>query len=237
MLRDWSWFQPSPLNFPVAKRRRRMWRRWAKRYQATSLFKLLKQIEAEREHRLQKPVGESQNYFWLLPFRARLRRIIAACKTHGQQGEAAAIRYYLAYCPPGMIPICVWLIGKCCDRFHSYPISEICRHQSAQYRKHIAKALKRLEEWWMLEDFARLYPDDATVQRIAAPTTTHRPFRQRLLQYSRLVDDSHAGEVATPSHMPYWARDDQWERTPPKSVLFIRRMLRRIQHLVRWGVS
>ena len=237
MLRDWSWFHPAPQNFSVDKKRQRMWRRWATYYRKTSTFNLLKQLEAECEQSSQATAGGAQTNFWLLPFRARFRAIIAASKKERWQVEAEAIRYYMAYCPPGMIPICVWLIGKCCDRFHSYPLSQICRHQSSQYRKHIAKALRRLEEWWMLDDLAHLYPYDPRLQRLAAPTITDRPFRQRLSQYVQSVDDSHAGEVVTPSRMPYWAQNDFWTLTPPKSVLFIRRMLRRIRHLVRWGVG
>jgi hypothetical protein len=43
--------------------------------------------------------------------------------------------------------------------------------------------------------------------------------------------------VSTSSRMPYWALERSWERSPPKSIVFIRRMLRRIRHWVRWGVS
>jgi hypothetical protein len=57
------------------------------------------------------------------------------------------------------------------------------------------------------------------------------------MNYKRDVDDSHADEVATPSRMPFWSVEKSWEYTPPKNTQLIRRMLRRIQHWVRWGVG
>jgi hypothetical protein len=237
VLRDFSWFQPAPRNFTVPKSRQRMWRRWAHGYHATSVFDLLKKIEAKREQVAFISSRGNHDVCWLLPFRSRFRRTIAKFKATYQQSEAEAIRYYMASCPAEMIPVCIWLLGRCCDRFHSYPISEFCRHQPSQLRKHVAKALRRLEEWWLLEDLARLYPPDERLQRFAKPTTTYRPFRQRLTQYVQSVDDSHAGEVATPSRMPYWAQESYWTYTPPKSASFIRRMLHRIRHWVRWGMS
>jgi hypothetical protein len=64
-----------------------------------------------------------------------------------------------------------------------------------------------------------------------------RSFRDRLKNYKRLVDDSRADEVATPSLMQYWAMEERWHYTPPKSRDLIRRMLRRIRHWVRWGIT
>jgi hypothetical protein len=80
-------------------------------------------------------------------------------------------------------------------------------------------------------------PDDARLQWLATASTVRRPFPDRLRNFKSMVDDSHAGEVATPSRMPYWAREVAWEYSPPKSVHVIRRMLRRIRHWVRWGVE
>jgi hypothetical protein len=101
----------------------------------------------------------------------------------------------------------------------------------------VAKALWRLEAWLLLEEMATLYPEDAKVRWFAESRVTHRPFRERLSNFVKSVDDSHADEVATPSRMPYWAREKSWEYTPPKSRDLIRRMLRRIRHWVRWGVT
>jgi hypothetical protein len=37
--------------------------------------------------------------------------------------------------------------------------------------------------------------------------------------------------------MQYWAMEERWHYTPPKSRDLIRRMLRRIRHWVRWGIT
>ncbi len=237
MFRDSFWFRPAPRNFAVDKRRQRVWRRWANYFRATPEFQLLKQIEAERDQVVLRTTREGQNVYWLLPFRGKFRRIFSAYNSTCQQGELEAIRYYMANCPREMIPICIWLIGKCGDRYRAYEISEFCRNPSAPGRKHVAKALRRLDAWWLLEEMASHYSYDARVQQFAKTPMVHRPFRERLSRYVRSVDDSHADEVFTPSRMPYWALDESWSYTPPKSVLLIRRMLRRIRHWVRWGVS
>jgi hypothetical protein len=70
-----------------------------------------------------------------------------------------------------------------------------------------------------------------------AAKKSRRSFTERLDNFTRNVDDSHADEVFTPSRMPFWALERSWEYTAPKSVVLIRRMLRRIRHWVRWGVS
>jgi hypothetical protein len=101
----------------------------------------------------------------------------------------------------------------------------------------VAKALRRAEAWALLDDMAEAYPLDPKIQWFATASIAHRPFHERLQNFARNVDESHAGEVFTPSRMPFWALDRSWERTPPKSREFIRRMLWRIRHWVRWGVS
>ncbi len=227
MLGDFSWFQPAPRNFSVSKATLRIWRRWGKDYQNTREFKLLKQIEAECEHAV----------LWLLPYRDKLRQTFPGFDYFCQPNNVGLIHYYMAYCPAEMIPICIWLISKCADRFHLYGISEFRRDMSPNLRKHVAKALRRLQAWPLLEEMAALYPEDAKVQWFATAHITHRPFADRLSNYVQSVDDSHAGEVATPSRMPFWSLETYWDYTPPKSVQLIRRMLRRIRHWVRWGVS
>jgi hypothetical protein len=112
------------------------------------------------------------------------------------------------------------------------------RHDpSPQLRKHVAKALRRLEAWVWLDEMARANSDNPKIQNYSRSRITHRPFRERLSNYVQSVDDSHAGDVVTPSRMPYWAMEKSWEYTPPKSRDLIRRLLRRIRHWVRWGVT
>jgi hypothetical protein len=237
MLRDFSWFHPAPRNFVVDKRRQRVWKRWAKFYRATPGYKLLEQIEAARPQVASKATERGVEIFWLLPFRRRFRRTFARLRSIGQEVDVEAIRYYMAFCSTDMIPICIWLIGKCGVRFHAYDISQFCSEQPSQIRKHVAKALRRLEARWLLEEMAGRYRFDEAIQRFADSPVIHQPFPERLSRYVQSVDDSHADEVVTPSRMPFWSLEKSWDYTPPKSVLAIRRMLRRIRHWVRWGVG
>jgi hypothetical protein len=136
-----------------------------------------------------------------------------------------------------MVPIAIWLWGKCADRFRLYGLSGFCYYRSPMVRKHVAKALRRLEAWSLLDDMAAAFPDDEKIRWFASAPISHGPFAERLANFKRNVDDSHAGEVVTPSRMPFWAAERAWDLTPPKGVHLIRRMLRRIRHWVRWGVS
>jgi hypothetical protein len=117
-----------------------------------------------------------------------------------------------------------------------YGIWEFRSHPWPQVRKHVAKALRRLEAWVLLEEMAAQYPEVVKIQWYAQAPRAHRPFAERLSNFVKSVDDSHAGEVVTPSRMPFWAAERAWDYTPPKSVEFMRRM-RRIRHWVRWGVN
>ena len=122
------------------------------------------------------------------------------------------------------------MIGRCASRFRLFGLAEVRRHQPRPVRKHVAKALRRLEAWLLLDEMAALYPDDERVQWFAKSATVPRPFDQRLNNFIGNVDDSHAGEVATPSRMSYWALENSWDVTSPKSVAAIRRILERIRH-------
>jgi len=239
MWRDFLWFQPLPKNFDVEKRRLKLWRRWGAYYRCTAEYKLLERIELVRARRSASSVSDraNANLHWLLSFRREIRCIPIVDSLLGRRGAVEAIRYYMAFCPHEMIPICFWLIGRCSERFHSYPLSKFCCRQSSQSRKHLAKALRRLQERWLLENLAGLYPEDTRLQRIATDVFRFRSFRERLAAYASGVDDSQAGEAHTPSQMPFWSLEPEWERTPPKSIELIRRILRRIQHWVHWGVS
>jgi hypothetical protein len=132
-----------------------------------------------------------------------------------------------------MIPLGVWLWGKCADRFRLYGLSAFCHDRSPQVRKHVAKALRRLEAWTFLQEMATANPDDVMIQQFATPPTSHRPFPERLTNFARNVDDSRAGEVVTPSQMPFWRLQRDWEGRSPKSGWYIRLMLWRIRRWVR----
>jgi hypothetical protein len=181
--------------------------------------------------------GDLGKRTWLLPFRDELRGLLGGFDSRCDNGEVDVVRSYLLTCPRTMIAICVWLVGEFSDHKHLYELKTFRHDPSLQIRRHVAKALRRLEAWSYLREMAAADPDDARIQWFAKAPTSHSPFPERLRKYKRCVDDSHAGEVATPSRMPFWNGVSSWERTPPKSVAYIRRMLRRIRIYVRWGVS
>jgi hypothetical protein len=217
-------------HFPTflgASRRKRHYAGWLLEDRT---IKLLKRIDADRSQRISASGSSEIGYAWLLPYRASFRRVIS-------RGRVGLIKVYLFDCPPEMIPLCVWLWGECADRFRLCGLGSLRHHKSPRVRRSVAKALRRLEAWSLLNEMAATYPDDEKVQWFATAATLRRPFPDRLKNYKLNIDSSHAGEVATPSSMPYWARDKVWDYTPPKSVHLIRRMLHRIRHWVRWGLT
>lgn len=232
-----NWRLPEPRNYTPTKALRWRWRIWSGNLRKTPTFELLKRIEAacgrvevESDHDLGRRSV-------LLPFRSELRTLVAGFDSRCNNGEVDIVRYYLLTCPRTMIAICIWLIGRFTDRMHLYELKTFRHDSSPHVRRHVAKALRRLEAWRLLREMAKADPSDARIQWFAGAPTTHRTFAERLRNFASNLDDSHAGDVATPSRMPFWAQEDSWDRTSPKSVLFIRRMLRRIRHWVRWGVS
>jgi hypothetical protein len=210
---------------------------WSRDIRRSPTYKLLRRIESASGQIHEKTDGDLRKRTWLLPFRDELRRLLAGFDFRYDKAEIDVVRCYLLTCPRTMIAICVWLVGEFSDRRHLYELKTFRHDPSPQIRRHVAKALRRLEAWSYLREMAAADPDDARIQWFAKAPTTHAPFAERLNRYTRCVDDSHAGEVATPSRMPFWTGVSSWERTPPKSVEFIRRMLRRIQRWVRSGVN
>ena len=172
-----------------------------------------------------------------MPFRRELRRLLAGFDSRYDKAEIDVVRCYLLTCPQMMIAICVWLLGEFSDRRHLYELKAFRHDPSPQIRRHVAKALRRLEAWSYLREMAAANRDDARIQWFAKAPTIHAPFAERLKNFKQCVDDSHAGDVVTPSRMPFWTGVRYWERTPPKSPAYIRRMLRRIRFWVHWGVS
>jgi hypothetical protein len=218
-----------PREFAPTPRDRKRWRRLSGHIDRHT-FRLLKRIESQRTAAIDSATLRGAPHSWLLPYRNDLRRAI-------QFGRLESIKLYLTRCPLDMVPVAIWLWGKCADRFRLYGLSGFCYYRSPPVRKQVAKALRRLEAWSLLDEMAAAFPDDEKVRWFATAPISHGPFVERLANFKRNVDDSHAGEVMTPSRMPFWAAERRWDYTPPKSVLLIRRMLRRIRHWVRWGVN
>jgi hypothetical protein len=219
-----------PRQFSPSGWDRYVWRRLSQRRSGQRTLILLDRIEAERRQLLEAAKCAPASMTWLLTYRADLHWAV-------QHSYLEPIKLYLADCPEEMIPLGIWLWGKCADRFRLYGLSAFCHDPSPQVRRHVAKALRRLEAWSLLREMAAANPHDSRIQWYASAPTMHRPFAERLKDFTSNIDDSHADEVATPSAMPFWSSERAWERTPPKSVVLIRRMLRRIRHWVRWGMS
>ncbi|HJQ81200.1 MAG TPA: hypothetical protein VJ828_14665 [Lacipirellulaceae bacterium] len=217
-----------PREFAPTLRDRQRWRLLSANSRShRHTFRLLKKIEFERSAAISSAALRAAPLGWLLSYRDDLRWAI-------EHAPVEPIKLYLTQCPLDMVPIAVWLWGKCADRFRLYGLSGFCYYRSPMVRKHVAKALWRLEAWSLLDEMAAAFPDDEKIHWFASAPISHGPFEERLENFKRNVDDSHAGEVATPSRMPFWAAERVWDYTPPKSVALIRRMLQRIRHWVRW---
>jgi hypothetical protein len=227
---------PEPRNYTPSAALPTRWH-WSRDIRKSPTFKLLQRIEAASVQTQEKSTDDTGNRTWLLRFRPELRRLLAGFDSRYDKAEIDVVRCFLLTCPQTMIAICVWLLGEFSDRRHLNEVKTFRHDPSPQIRRHVAKALRRLEAWSYLRDMAAAYPGDARIQWFATAPTTHAPFAERLRKFKRCVDDSRTGEVATPSRMPFWTGVRSWERTPPKSVTYIRRMLRRIRFWVRSGTS
>jgi hypothetical protein len=167
---------------------------------------------------------------WLLRFRKDFRFL-------SEQGNGLVIQRFISLGDPALRPIFIWLLSKHASRFFLLGIDEHCNDINPAVRKQVAKALRRLEAWPPLKKMAARHPEDERLQWFATAPTTKRPFSERLQNFRTGVDASRTADVVTPSQMPFWASESFWSYTPPKSADVIRRMLRRIQHWVRWGVG
>jgi hypothetical protein len=213
-----------PREFAPTLRDRRRWRLSIRWFGNRRTFGLLRRIESERASAIKAAELRAAPHGWLLPYRNDLRWAI-------QHTRLEPIKLYLTRSPLEMVPVAIWLWGKCADRFRLYGLSGFCYHPSPMVRKHLAKALRRVEAWSLLDEMVAAFPDDEKIRWFANTPISRGPFKTRLANFKRNVDDSHAGEVPTPSRMPFWAAERIWNYTPPKSVELIRRVLWRIR---RW---
>jgi hypothetical protein len=207
----------------------------AQRCIESTTYQTLKSLGSAQREILAHAADDEPSVYWLLPYRNDLRRIYVGFHARCNDFQVDAIQLYMRRYPESMTPLCVWLIGKCVDRFRLYGLAGLWNDPSPVVRRQVAKALRRAEAWSQLAEMARAYPDDDRIVWYATAPPTHRPFAQRLTNYVGSIDDSHADEVETPSRMSYWTLEKEWKYTPPKSRDLIRRMLRRIRHWVRWG--
>jgi hypothetical protein len=206
------------------------WVRAGGHARSLAAHRFLNQLVCYRNYLRQLHLGEELPITWLLGFRNDFRRLIL-------DENLAVIHSFMLVGDDQLRPIAIWLTSQLANRTRLFDIEEYCDDPSPVVRKHVAKALRKLEAWPLLGKMLTADPDDAKLHWFASAPIRQRPFSESLEKYSQTVDQSHADEVVTPSRMPFWRRESFWERTPPKSVLAIRRVLRRIRHLVRWGVG
>jgi hypothetical protein len=124
-------------------------------------------------------------------------------------------------------------MARCTNRFHLFELKDFCEDPSPQVRKHVAKALRKLEAWTLLNEMAAANPDDAAVQWFAKSPTTQRSYPERLARFLDSVEGSSVPDTAGPSRMPYWSLHSPWQGRPAKSVEFIRTVLLHIRQLLR----
>lgn len=128
--------------------------------------------------------------------------------------------------------IAVWLLSQHASRFFLLGIDKSCHDFSPLVRKRAARALKKIEARECLAEMAREYPDDQAVQWYASFRENQKTYQQRLENFVRSAERPHTTPTYRASRMPLWFRDEYWAGSPPKSVEYMRTLLRRIQSLV-----
>jgi len=227
----------SPRNFDPERVYRRHNAAWSGDIRSNALYQLLLRMEAASEQAAKLQRHGWRNHAWPMSFRHELRRLFAEYDVRSNYGEVAIVHYYMLACPPAMIPVCVWIISRLGVAPNLSEIMSLRRSLSPQRRRHLAKALRRLKAWAALRQLAAENPNDHRIQRLATSPPSPRTFAERLKNFAETVDQSHAGDVHTPSQMEYWAVDRWWQRSPPKSIEFIRRILRHIHRLVHLNAN
>lgn len=162
----------------------------------------------------------------LLHLRSDFRQIIQHAES------AAALQRYQYNVNPLIRALAIWLLSHHASRFTLLGIDNSRHDFSPLVRKRVAKALRKLEASERLAEMAAEYPADEAVQRYASYTKHRKTYRQRLEKFVRTVGQreevlDHAG-----SRMPLWFRDEYWSGAPPKSIEYMRLLLRRIHSLV-----
>jgi hypothetical protein len=202
----------------------RLPRRYRLRSSDWDTFRFLVHLEQhrdimERDHLLTQGC-------WLR-FRREFREII-------KQRPCAGLRKFLFQVDPdspvGLVAI--WLLGRSATPRCTYGLDQLPAGETHRARRHLARALRRVEAWQRLRELAAVYPNDKFVQEMLA-RPAHDPFAKRLDRFAQHVDRSHESDAAMASRMPLWFRDSEWSQTPPKDTGWIRVLLERIKRWVR----
>lgn len=171
--------------------------------------------------------ADRDRFGWLVPFRKDFRLI----QFHR---PCMGLREYLGVCPPDhpIFPIAVWLLGQCASRQASFDLDRLPVGDSVRARKHLARALRRVESWPRLRELVTQYPDDKFVHQMFA-SNRQGSLDRRITRFAQHVDHSHEAEAAVASQMPLWIRDAEWTLSPPKPASWMRMILERIRKWVR----
>lgn len=129
--------------------------------------------------------------------------------------------------------VAVWLTSREASRFLLLDIDRRCDDPSPLVRKHVAKALHRLEARQLLREMAERYPEEPAVQWYAQAKPNAVEFRDRLKRFSENSDHSQIEPAARAQPMTLWSRFENWLLSPPKSRSYMRRVLKRVRRAVR----
>lgn len=193
-------------------------------YASTDRF--FRQLVEELNSPTHRTSADGETTARLLRLRSDFRQIIQHAES------AAAVQRYQYNVNPLIRALAIWLLSHHASRFNLLGIDNSRHDFSPLVRKRVARALRKLEARESLAEMAAEYPADEAVQRYASYTKHRKTYRQRLEKFVRSVGKreeilDHAG-----SRMPLWFRDEYWSGAPPKSIEYMRLLLRRIHSLV-----
>ncbi len=162
----------------------------------------------------------------LLHYRHDFRRLL-------EDRPIEVFREHLFAADPLTRSVAVWLLSRCITRFALCDIDRCCDDPSPSVRKHVAKALYRLEACQLLRDMADRYPQDGALQWFAQAKPNDIDFRDRLERFSKHSSQSQIKMATDVEPMTLWSRVEDWFLSPPKSRSYMRRVLNRIRRAVR----
>ena len=161
---------PEPRNYTPTAALQRRWH-WSRDIRKSPTYKLLQRIESASGRIQGKAAGDPTSVLGFCRFATSSVGFWPDSILAVTTAEVDVVRCYLLTCPRTMIAICVWLVGEFSDRKHLYELKTFRHDPSPQIRRHVAKALRRLEAWSYLRDMAAADRDDARIQWFAtAPT-------------------------------------------------------------------
>lgn len=193
---------------------------------AVAAHRFLRQLTHHRRSLLNSLNDNQHPTMWLIPFRDDFRQLI-------HDDAAPIIARHLRYDSGELRALYIWLLSKFADRCRLLGIDEYANDPSPVVRKHVAKTLRSLEAWRLLDAMVTANPANETIHWFAKAPTRKREFPERLRNYVDYVDQSQSAEAVGPSRMLYWSLYNPWQGRPPKSLSFIRRVLLHIRSLLR----